>query len=172
LARKEFKPHPSKFSSLFFNLATLVIHGITSPVVADSDIFYTDPTDPQTNLTSSYLDLSTLYGFNQGQQDKVRTKSDGLLKPDCFYDARLLGFPPAVAGLMIGLNRFHNSVARDLASINEGGRFNLPSLEAITAMIRFSRPGLSEEETGTAAQEKFDAAIAKRDNDLFQTARL
>ena len=94
--------------------------------ITNLDIFYTDPMDHKINLTSSYLDLSTLYGFNDEHQKKMRTYSDGLLKPDCFYDARLLGFPPAVAGLMIGLNRFHNSIAQDLAAINEGGRFSSP----------------------------------------------
>jgi len=128
--------------------------------------------DSNINLTSSYLDLSTLYGFNQDQQDIVRTKSDGLLKPDCFYDARLLGFPPAVAGLMIGLNRFHNSVVRDLASINEGGRFSSPNLQVIEAMICAARPDLTKAQLAAVVKEKFDSAIEKRDNDLFQTGRL
>jgi len=128
--------------------------------------------DSNINLTSSYLDLSTLYGFNQEQQDKIRTKSDGLLKPDSFWDARLLGFPPAVAGLMIGLNRFHNSVVRDLASINEGGRFSLPNHQTIEAMIRLTTPDLTEEQLAAAVKEKVSKAIEKRDNDLFQTGRL
>ena len=159
---------------MFFHLATLVIHGSkqrSCPV--NLDIFYTDASNSNINLTSSYLDLSTLYGFNQDQQDLVRTKSDGLLKPDCFYDARLLGFPPAVAGLMIGLNRFHNSVVRDLASINEGGRFSLPDLTAIESMIRVTSPiDLSEAQIAAAVKEKVDSAVEKRDNDLFQTGRL
>ena len=128
--------------------------------------------DHKINLTSSYLDLSTLYGFNDEHQKKMRTYSDGLLKPDCFYDARLLGFPPAVAGLMIGLNRFHNSIAQDLAAINEGGRFSSPSLEPIVAMIRIAHPELTAEQIAATAKEQFDVAVAKRDNDLFQTARL
>lgn len=128
--------------------------------------------DDKINLTSSYLDLSTLYGFNGDHQKKIRTYSDGLIKPDCFYDLRLLGFPPAVAGLMIGLNRFHNSVVRDLAAINEAGRFSLPSIQHITATIRVAHPEFTAEQIAAAAKEKFGAAIAKRDNDLFQTARL
>ena len=128
--------------------------------------------DSHINLTSSYLDLSTLYGFKQDQQDMVRTKSDGLLKPDSFYDMRLLGFPPAVAGLLIGLNRFHNSVVRDLANINEGGRFSLPNAQAIEALIRVAHPGQNEEQIAAAVKKKFEAAMIKRDNDLFQTGRL
>ena len=158
---------------MFFHLATLVIHGTNSGwCFINLDIFYTDPRDSNINLTSSYLDLSTLYGFNQDQQNLVRTMADGLLKPDCFYDARLLGFPPAVAGLMIGLNRFHNSVVRDLASINEGGRFSLPNLQTIESMIRVTCPDLSETQIAAAVKEKFNRAVAKRDNDLFQTGRL
>jgi prostaglandin-endoperoxide synthase 1/linoleate 10R-lipoxygenase len=49
-------------------------------------------------------------------------------------------------------NRFHNHVACNLATINEGGRFTPP------------RPGLGEEQAA--------AAWKKYDNDLFQTARL
>ena len=152
-------------------LSTVLSHHPNCSVI-NLDIFYTDPLDPNINLTSSYLDLSTLYGFNQEQQDMVRTKSDGLLKTDCFYDARLLGFPPAVAGLIIGLNRFHNSVVRDLASINEGGRFSLPDVQAIEAMIRVARPDLTDAQLAAAVKEKFDNAVEKRDNDLFQTGRL
>jgi hypothetical protein len=158
---------------MFFHLATLVIHGTTpNRALIDLDIFYTDPTDPNINLTSSYLDLSTLYGFNQAQQDMVRTKSDGLLKPDSFWDARLIGFPPAVAGLMIGLNRFHNSVVRELASINEGGRFSLPNIQLIEATVRATRPDLTEDQIAAVVKEKYNSAVQKRDNDLFQTGRL
>lgn len=102
----------------------------------------------------------------------VRTKSDGLLKPDSFWDARLLGFPPAVAGLMIGLNRFHNSVVQELASINEGGRFSLPNVEIIEATVRMSRPDLAGDQLAAMVQEKYNSAVQKRDNDLFQTGRL
>jgi hypothetical protein len=102
--------------------------------------------------TSSYLDLSPLYGSNQDMQDSVRTFKDGLMKPDTFADKRLLGVPPGVSVILIMFNRFHNYVASNLATINEGGRFTRPS------------PGLSE--------EKAAAAWKKYDNDLFQTARL
>jgi hypothetical protein len=153
------------------SLSTVLTHYPNCTVI-NLDIFYTDPTDPNINLTSSYLDLSTLYGFNQDQQDIVRTKSDGLLKLDCFYDARLLGFPPAVAGLIIGLNRFHNSVVRDLASVNEGGRFSLPNLQAIEAMTRVTRPDLTEAQLAAVVKDKFNSAVENRDNDLFQTGRL
>jgi hypothetical protein len=73
---------------------------------------------------------------------------------------------------MIGLNRFHNSVVRELASINEGGRFSLPNLLAIEAMIRVTCPNLTESEITAAAKENFDAALVKRNNNLFQTGRL
>jgi hypothetical protein len=59
-----------------------------------------------------------------------------------------------VSALLVCFNRFHNYVVDQLALINENGRFSLPS---------------HVNEDGTAAYEK---AIAKRDNDLFQTARL
>jgi hypothetical protein len=128
--------------------------------------------DPNISDTSSYLDLAPLYGSSQAQQDLVRTKVDGLLKPDCFYDGRILGFPPGVGGLLVAFNRFHNSIVRELAAINEGGRFSLPNLETIIAMIRLINPNLSEDEVKSTGNKRYQAALAKRDNDLFQTAKL
>lgn len=98
--------------------------------------------------TSSYLDLSPLYGNNEEEQRAVRTMRDGLLKPDTFSEHRLLGFPPGVNAFLLTFNRFHNYVAGKLKLINEGGRFS-------------PNPRLS----------KSDAEV-KIDNDLFNTARL
>jgi linoleate 8R-lipoxygenase/9,12-octadecadienoate 8-hydroperoxide 8R-isomerase len=116
LARKEFKEHPNKISSVLFYLASIIIH----------DLFQTDPRDQTVSLTSSYLDLAPLYGNNQEEQNAVRTFKDGKLKPDCFSTKRILGFPPGVGVMLIMFNRFHNYVAEQLAQINEGGRFTKP----------------------------------------------
>ncbi|KAL4919990.1 heme peroxidase [Aspergillus aurantiobrunneus] len=116
LRRKEYKEHPNKISSVLFYLASIIIH----------DLFQTDPNDDSVSLTSSYLDLSPLYGNNQDEQNFVRTFKDGKLKPDCFSTKRVLGFPPGVGVLLIMFNRFHNYVVDQLASINEGGRFTKP----------------------------------------------
>jgi hypothetical protein len=102
-------------------------------------------------MTSSYLDLAPLYGSNQDEQDAMRTFKDGRLKPDCFSEKRLLGFPPGVGVIIIMFNRFHNYVVEQLATINERGRFTRP-----------------KDGTDEAAK----AALAKYDNDLFQTGRL
>lgn len=102
--------------------------------------------------TSSYLDLSPLYGSNQDMQDAIRTFKDGKLKPDAYADKRLLGMPPGVSVILIMFNRFHNHVATNLAAINEGGRFTPPS--------------------GELDEEKKAAGWKKYDEDLFQTARL
>lgn len=111
------------------------------------DIFLTDHEDYTRSLTSSYLDLSPLYGNNQEEQNAVRTFRDGKLKPDCFSSKRVLGFPPGVGVLLIMFNRFHNYVVENLAKINENGRFTKPA-------------------------ESNTKAYAKYDNDLFQTGRL
>lgn len=58
------------------------------------------------------------------------------------------------AALLICFNRFHNYIASELASINEGGRFDLT--------VNSPEPDTS----------KYIKAIEKRDNDLFQVARL
>jgi hypothetical protein len=52
-----------------------------------------------------------LYGYNQEQQDTVRTFKDGRLKNDVFAEHRLMAFPPGVSVLLICFGRFHNHVA-------------------------------------------------------------
>ncbi|KAI1768174.1 linoleate diol synthase precursor [Hypoxylon sp. FL1150] len=135
-----FREHPNKVSSMLFYLATIITH----------DLFQTDSRDPNNNLTSSYLDLSPLYGRNSEEQKGMRTFKDGLLKPDCFSTRNLLNFPPGVGVFLIMFNRFHNYVVTQLAEINEGGRFSKPS---------------STHNSNSEAWEKYD-------NDLFQTGRL
>ncbi|KAF7594156.1 hypothetical protein BBP40_010005 [Aspergillus hancockii] len=137
------KEHPSKISSNLFHFATIIIH----------DLFRTDDADVTKMKNSSYLDLGPLYGHNQDQQNLVRTFEDGLLKNDTFAEERLLGQPPGVCALIIAFNRFHNYIVKELAVINEGGRFSLP------AGVTPDSPGYAETQ-------------AKRDNDLFQTGRL
>ena len=74
MARKDFKPHPNNVSSVFFYWASLIIH----------DLFQTDHRDFNNSQTSSYLDLSTLYGDTQEDQDQIRTFTDGKLKADWY----------------------------------------------------------------------------------------
>lgn len=142
LARKKFRPHPNKISSVLFYIASIIIH----------DIFHTNHDDFTISDTSSYLDLAPLYGSSIEDQHAVRTMRDGKLKPDCFSDARILGFPPGVGLLLVFFNRFHNQVADNLARIDEGGRF---------ASI-LNPPGKAKPQD---AEQLYDEA-------LFQTARL
>ncbi|KAK3949467.1 heme peroxidase [Pseudoneurospora amorphoporcata] len=142
MKRTEYKSHPNNVSSILWYWASIIIH----------DLFWTDYRDMSKSKTSSYLDLSPLYGSNQEMQDTIRTFKDGKLKVDCYADKRLLGMPPGVSVLLIFFNRFHNYTCDNLMAINEDGRFNKPS------------PQLEG--------EKAAAAWKKYDNDLFQTARL
>ncbi|KAK7739055.1 hypothetical protein SLS53_005953 [Cytospora paraplurivora] len=137
------RQHPTKVSSHLFYFATIIIH----------DIFRTDDTDNTRLVSSSYLDLGPLYGHNQQQQATVRSYENGMLKKDTFAEWRLLGQPPGACALIIAFNRFHNYVVQELATINENGRFSLPS-------------GITPESPG------YKEAQLKRDNDLFQTGRL
>jgi hypothetical protein len=137
-----FKPHPNKVSSMLYYIASIIIH----------DCFRTSHEDFNVSTTSSYLDLSPLYGSSQEEMELMRTWKDGKIKPDCFSEKRLLGFPPGVGCILIMFNRFHNYVAEQLAVINENNRFAKPS----------------DRLTG----EKLDAAWKKYDHDLFNTARL
>ena len=115
-----------------------------------ADIFRTNRKDANISDTSSYLDLSPLYGRNQETQNTVRTFKDGLLKPDTFAEERLLGQPPGVCVMLVMYSRFHNYVAQNIAAINDDNRFDMP------------RQG----------DPDYDAKLKKRDNDIFQTARL
>ncbi|KAK0729630.1 heme peroxidase [Lasiosphaeris hirsuta] len=142
MKRTEYKKHPNNVSSILWYWASIIIH----------DLFWTDYRDMTKSKTSSYLDLSPLYGSNQEMQDTIRTFKDGKLKPDCFADKRLLGMPPGVGVLLIMFNRFHNHVAENLVAINEDGKFTPPSTNL-------------EGERAAAAWKKYD-------NDVFQTARL
>lgn len=96
----KFQPHPGRNSSLTFAFASLVTHSI----------FRTDPVDWTKNNTSSYLDLSPLYGVNQATQDQVRDKEQGrgLLYPDTFSEERLGFLPPAASALLVIFCRNHN----------------------------------------------------------------
>lgn len=116
------------------------------------DVFRTNEHDYNKVDSSSYLDLGPLYGHNEAQQAAIRTFVDGKLKPDAFSEVRILGFPPGACALLVSFNRFHNYVVEELANINERGRFSL-----------------SAEPT---QEEAYEAAIKKRENDLFQTGRL
>ncbi|ORX99277.1 heme peroxidase, partial [Clohesyomyces aquaticus] len=155
MVRKHRELHPNRISSVLFYLASIIIH----------DLFRTDHKDYANSMTSSYLDLSPLYGSNQDEQNLVRKFVDGKLKPDCFSEQRLLFFPPGVGVLLIMFNRFHNHVVENLAAINENNRFKKPA----------SVPPKIDADSEEAYKKKVDAytaALAKYDEDLFQTGRL
>ena len=114
LARQRPEPHRSGISSMLFYFATIIIH----------DLFRTDHHNFANSKTSSYLDLSPLYGSVWEEQKSVRKFEDGKLKPDCFSEVRILSFPPGVGALLIMFNRFHNYVVEQLALVDEGGRFS------------------------------------------------
>ena len=142
MAREDgkFKQNQSGLSSMLFYHATIIIH----------DIFRTNRYDSNISDTSSYLDMSPLYGKDQAAQDTVRTFQDGMLKPDTFAEERLLTQPPGVCVMLVMYSRFHNYIAQNLAAINDSGRFTMP----------------------TQGSPSYDADLKKRDNALFQTARL
>ncbi|GAB7349036.1 hypothetical protein MBLNU459_g8005t1 [Dothideomycetes sp. NU459] len=137
LARKAPELHPNRISSVLFYVASIIIH----------DCFRTNHKDFRTSDTSSYLDLSPLYGSDWDEQKRMRTFKDGKIKPDCFSETRLLAFPPGVSALLLMFNRFHNYVVDNLASINENGQFTRP-------------------------QDDNADKLNKLDEDLFQTGRL
>ena len=159
MARPEgkFAKNPAGINSMLFYHATIIIHGnaliylyFVFASLTISDIFRTNRRDANISDTSSYLDLSPLYGKDQDAQNTVRTFKDGKLKPDTFAEERLLGQPPGVCVMLVMYSRFHNYVAGNLAAINEDNRFDVPQ----------------------QGDPDYDMKVKKRDNDLFQTARL
>ena len=110
---------PSGLSSMLIYHATIIIH----------DIFRTNECDKNISDSSSYLDLSPLYGYNLEMQKKVRDGKFklGLLKPDTFAEDRLLRQPPGVCIMLVMYNRYHNYAATQLKRINENGRFSIPA---------------------------------------------
>ncbi|KAL0577572.1 hypothetical protein V5O48_004403 [Marasmius crinis-equi] len=139
LKRREMTPHPNGNASFTFAFASLVTHSL----------FRTDVRDWNRNNTSSYLDLSPLYGINQETQDRVRDKEagKGYLHPDTFSEERLLFLPPCASVILVILSRNHNYIADTILKINERGRWVDPPPEDT-------------------------AARAKQDEEIFQTARL
>ncbi|KAF8892276.1 heme peroxidase [Infundibulicybe gibba] len=114
LKREGFVKHPAGLSSMMFSFAALVIHSV----------FRTSHSDVNINETSSYVDLSPLYGHNQEAQDTVRIRDGrGLLFPDVFAEDRLLLLPPAVCALLVLFSRNHNYIARKLLEVNERGTY-------------------------------------------------
>ena len=108
-----FRKHPSGLNRLFFSFATIVIH----------ECFQTSRTDPFINETSSYVDLSTLYGNTEKEQKRVRTYHNGTIFPDSIASERIMMMPPGVIAVLLMFSRNHNRVAESLLSINEDGKY-------------------------------------------------
>ncbi|KAL6706922.1 hypothetical protein ACN47E_005065 [Coniothyrium glycines] len=108
-----FRPHPSGLNRLFFSFATIVIH----------ECFQTSRKDPWINETSSYVDLSTLYGNTEKEQVRVRTYHNGEIHPDSIASERIMMMPPGVVAVLLMFSRNHNHIAQSLLSINEDGNY-------------------------------------------------
>ncbi|KAF2006060.1 heme peroxidase [Amniculicola lignicola CBS 123094] len=108
-----FRKHPSGLNRLFFSFATVVIH----------ECFQTSRSNHWINETSSYVDLSTLYGNTEKEQPRVRTYHDGLIHPDSIASERVMMMPPGVIAVLIMFSRNHNHVAESLLAINEDGKY-------------------------------------------------
>lgn len=108
-----FRPHPSGLNRMFFSFATVVIH----------ECFQTSRTNPLINETSSYVDLSTLYGNTAEEQKRVRTYQNGKIFPDSIASERIMMMPPGVVAVSLLFSRNHNHIAENLLSINEEGKY-------------------------------------------------
>lgn len=161
MAREEKgRPSQSGLSSMLVYHATIIIH----------DIFRTNDNDKSISDTSSYLDLSPLYGFTEEMQRKVRDDKYGLglLKPDTFAEDRLLRQPPGVCIFLVMYNRYHNYAATQLRRINENGRFSVPrkyrEAKLLAAVSYFADEKLKDDVGFQQAVERF-----KHANEAFET---
>ncbi|CAE7179209.1 unnamed protein product [Rhizoctonia solani] len=127
------KQHPAGVSSLLFSFAVLIIHSL----------FRTSPSSVYINDTSSYLDLSPLYGHSlEGQMKVRRNDGTGRLYEDVFAENRLLLMPPAVSALLVMFCRNHNYIATKLLQINESRTFKDPEeLKDLPAATPSERAG-------------------------------
>lgn len=109
-----FREHPSGLNRMFFSFATVVIH----------ECFQTSRSQQWVNETSSYVDLSTLYGNTEKEQERVRTTENGLIYPDSIASERIMLMPPGVVAVLIMFSRNHNHIAKSLLTINEEGKYH------------------------------------------------
>lgn len=91
-----FRQHPSGLNRLFFSFATVVIH----------ECFQTSRADPWINETSSYVDLSTVYGNTEKEQKRVRTYENGRIFPDSVASERIMMMPPGVVAVCVMFSRY------------------------------------------------------------------
>ncbi|KAF7545463.1 hypothetical protein G7Z17_g9144 [Cylindrodendrum hubeiense] len=147
----------SGLSSMLIYHATIIIH----------DIFRTNASDKNISDSSSYLDLSPLYGFTEGMQRSVRDDKYklGLLKPDCFAEDRLLRQPPGVCIMLVMYNRYHNYAATQLRRINENNKFSVPNkfqgTKLSAAVTAFASPAHDATE---AEKKKFKDLLSRYDD--------
>lgn len=137
MAREEGgRESQSGLSAMLIYHATIIIH----------DIFRTNDDDKNISDSSSYLDLSPLYGYTTEMQRKIRDDKYklGLLKPDTFAEDRLLRQPPGVCILLVMYNRYHNYAARQLLRINENGRFRVPVMYEHTKLVSLIKEHLPD----------------------------
>lgn len=90
-----FREHPSGLNRFFFSFATIVIH----------ECFQTSRKDPWVNETSSYVDLSTIYGNTEVEQKRVRTYVNGKIFPDSIASDRIMMMPPGVVAILLMFSR-------------------------------------------------------------------
>ena len=145
----------SGLSSMLIYHATIIIH----------DIFRTNDTDKNISDSSSYLDLSPLYGYNLEMQKKVRDDKFklGLLKPDTFAEDRLLRQPPGVCTYLVMYNRYHNYAATQLRRINENNRFAVPKKYQAFKLVALSKvfPPQGEDSEYTKALKTYEEAAQR-----------
>ncbi|KAK3380521.1 putative prostaglandin G/H synthase 2/cyclooxygenase 2, pgh2/cox2 [Lasiosphaeria ovina] len=153
MAREEGgRESQSGLSAMLIYHATIIIH----------DIFRTNDNDKNISDSSSYLDLSPLYGFTSEMQRKVRDDKYklGLLKPDTFAEDRLLRQPPGVCIMLVMYNRYHNYAARQLLRINENGRFRVPAMYGKTKLVSLIQEHLPDRNRN-GQKEDLDAHVRK-----------
>lgn len=130
-------------------------------------VFNTDHANPSTNKSSSYLDLSPLYGSSDQQVKAIRRNDgSGKLHEDVFADFRLLFMPPSTGALLILFCRNHN--VRRVCSFSHWSSDNLYAHQYIAEKL------LKINEFGTfrSLSTLMLEHVEQQDDELFNRARL
>lgn len=171
------QPHPSGLSSLLFAFGDLIIHSL----------FRTSSKDKSINLTSSYLDLSVLYGVDETEMSGVngvggvrRHDGTGRLWEDTWADPRIAMMGPAVGALLAIFCRNHNvsnehSVVFFLLTLSS--QYVALRLLEIDEYREYQQPVMKPPRSNHVGADQLfpsvsESDLAKQEHDIFNRARL
>jgi hypothetical protein len=151
-----FKPSTINLNANFTYFITLLIH----------DFYYSDPKNPEINKTTSYLDLSPLYGYNAQRQHAVRSHINGKLKTK---NNMPLTLADASSDPEMGSNFMQNPYSMDATKIfcfGDERVSTIPPLAIMLTIFMREHNRICDELLKHYPEKEYS------DEDLFQQSRL